>query len=158
MNNVIKEYLTSFSPPLQASVHARIVQVVDVFTMLRAGEEPEVLFISDSIGPSGERVYESLWGFQGPFWMEARGFVNLLDVDVSPYQGSIMYLGMKHDDLAPLELATEDTEMRVEVETENVRYSLLTATGANRDHLMKIVEYLLIPALKYNSQPNLSEA
>lgn len=151
MNDLITEYLKSFDPPLPSPVVNRIEQVAAVFTMLRKGKEPDSLFLSDSIAPTGERLYESLWGFQGAFWMEARDFVKLLDVDISPYEQSIMYLGLKHDGLDPLGPATKDSKMRVEVETENSRYSLLTATGTNCDDLMKIVKDLLIPALKPTS-------
>lgn len=143
MNAKIEEYLTSFK--LAGPVEERIREIADVFKLLCRGEELDELFLSDVIDPtSGDREFASLWGFRGPYWMEARDFMNQSDVDISRYEGSIMYLGMKHEKLRIPGPANPDSRMRVEIETARVRYSLLSATGANCEDLLAIVENLLL--------------
>ena len=146
MNKKIMQYLATLDLP--DPIRGRIDTVTKAFQFL-CGEEADDLFLSSEMTADGLQ-YLSLWGFQGPYWMEARNFVTEDDVDISTYVGSIKYLGLQYKNLnlPPDGPPTEDSRMRVEIETEKVRYSLLSATGSNCEHLTEIVSTLLLPNLK----------
>ena len=147
MNREVEDYLVAYDPP--TVLRERIEKIAAVFTELRLGKEPDVLFISDCVDPEGILQYASLWGFQGPYWMECRGFSpDRFDVDISAYQGSIRYLGLEVKDMDLAHPATEKSRMQVEVSTDYTSYSYITAVGSNCDALLKIVRGLLLPALQ----------
>ena len=144
LNRSILEYLEGLN--LGGPMHARIRDLADVFQLI-AGCELDRLFVTDVGKPGESAIYESLWGFAGPYWMEARDFVSTQDIDISPYKNHIKYLGIQYTDVTlPSEYAS-DSWMQVEVATEKVTYSTLLATGQNCLHLYSLFSELLRPSL-----------
>ena len=147
-NRNIEEYLSSLD--IGVCIKDRIQEVMESFKFL-CGAEVERIFLSDTLTPHTvgleDRNWESLWGFSGPYWMEARNFLHQDDIDVSPYWDDIMYLGVTSEKLVMPGPATPDARMSIEVETTKVRYSKITATGDNCNELIAIVRELLLPNL-----------
>ena len=144
LNPKIEKYLHSLDLP--SSIEERVRDIVRAFRFLCRGAEIERLFLSDICDDNG-REFVSVWGFAGPYWMEAREFYRQNDIDISPYTHSIMYLGIESENLSLLGHASDDSRMSIEVETTKVRYSTLSATGKNCDELIAIVAELLLPNL-----------
>lgn len=146
MKDEILSYLEAIELP--ETVKARIPDIEEGFRFLCGGREIDRLFVSDDRTENG-REFLSLWGFVGSFWMEARDFLIKQEMDISSYYGAIKYLGMQYDQLDITGGATtSESYVKVEIETEKVRYSVLSATGANCSYLIRIVKELLIPSLK----------
>ena len=143
MNQQIKEYLSSLDLP--RPLEERVLEIAGAFKFL-CGSEVERLFLSDACDKEG-REFVSVWGFAGPYWMEARNFLNEDDIDVSTYWDDIMYLGVSSEKLVMPGPATPDSRMSIEVETSKVNYSIITATGENCNELISIVRGLLLPNL-----------
>ena len=148
MSTKIEEYLSSLD--LVSLMEDRVREVLRSFKFL-CGAEVERVFLSDTLTPHTvgleDRHWESLWGFSGPYWMEARNFLNQDDIDISPYWDAIMYLGVTSKDLDLTRPATAESRMSIEVETTKVRYSTISATGENCNELISIVRELLLPNL-----------
>ena len=154
MNTQIEKYLESLD--LFPILDERVRERAAAFEFL--GGELKRVFLSQTQDPAviGEVLshqresawdYSGMWGFTQDCWMESRGFSRDSDTDISPYVGSIMYLGIESDNLVIPGPANQDSRMCVEVETRNVRYSSLTAIGKNCDALLSIVHDLLLPNL-----------
>lgn len=154
MNEETTRYLNGLK--LADPITARIAEVSSAFEFL-CRSAPDRLFVSDVVEETtGERRFESLWGFAGVFWLEARNFIKQNDVDISPYAGSIYYLGIQHENISfPSGVDGVDAASRllVEVQTDKVSYSTLSATGENCKQLLLIVENLLLPNLKVQPTP-----
>ncbi|MCA1704058.1 MAG: hypothetical protein LC808_12660 [Actinobacteria bacterium] len=146
MNEETARYLDGLK--LADPVTARVAEISSAFEFL-CRSAPDRLFISDVVDETtGERRYESLWGFAGAFWLEARNFTKQNDVDISPYVGSIYYLGLQHENVSFPSGVDDTSRLLVEVQTDKVSYSTLSATGENCKQLLLIVEDLLLPNLK----------
>jgi len=146
MNDQIETYLASLD--VAGPVRSRIDEVARGFELL-CGGDLEHLFVSDVVDPSsGDRVYESLWGFRGSYWMEARDLMKQIDIDISSYARSILYLGVQYENLDLSGTANPESRLSLEIETAKVRYSSLTATGQNCDELLRILNELLLPNLR----------
>lgn len=148
MNQQIEEYLSLLDLPLGLVKRTR--EITEEFKFL-CGGEVERIFLSDTLTPHTvgleDRHWVSLWGFSGPYWMEARDFLDRSDIDISPYWDSIKYLGVVSDGLLMPGPADADSRMSIEVETRQVQYSTISATGDNCNELISIVSELLLPNL-----------
>lgn len=66
----------------------RVEAAVNTFRFLLGDEEPERIFVCNTIDPAPDQFpYGSIWGFKGPFWMEARQKGATWDVDIASYTG-----------------------------------------------------------------------
>ena len=148
MSSEIKEYLSFLD--LGSALEERVREVLRSFKFL-CGAEVERVFLSDTLTPHTvgieDRNWVSMWGFSGPYWMEARDFLTGDDLDISPYWDAIMYLGVTFKDLELTKPATAGSRMSIEVETTKVQYSMMSATGENCNELVSIVSELLLPNL-----------
>lgn len=125
----------------------RVNEVLSSFQFLCRAPVDRV-FVSDSIDEStNERRYESVWGFSGPYWMEARNFLRQFDVDIASYADSIHYLGVQYDSIRFPDQVSDSSRLSIEVGTAKVNYSLLSAIGMNCVSLISIIDDLLIPSL-----------
>lgn len=143
-------YLAALDLP--TLIRTRVDEVIRGFQVL-CGRELDRIFVSDSIDPANdEHAYASVWGFQGDCWMEARGFLYQFDMDISSYAHSIKYLGVRYENLDLSGVATKESRLSLEIETEEIRYSMLAATGLNSNALLAILRQLLIPNLREKSR------
>ena len=148
MHPDIKAYLSFLD--LGVVIEDRVRELVRSFEFM-CGGEVERIFLSDELTRHTvgleDRHWRSLWGFSGPYWMEARSFFLQSDIDISPYWDSIKYLGITSEALNVPAPATLESRMSIEIETTQVSYSKITATGENCDALVEIVRELLLPNL-----------
>jgi len=145
MTQSTTDYLSSLDLP--DFVFLRVNEISEAFRFL-CRSTIDRLFVSDSRDiTTNERVYESLWGFSGPYWMEARNFLKQSDVDIASYLGSIHYLGVQYEAVVLPDGVNESSRMSIEVGTTKVEYSMLSATGHNCTALISILDTLLIPSL-----------
>lgn len=146
MNSETTVYLEALK--LADSTTDRVAEVSAAFEFL-CRSAIDRLFISDVVDEAtGDRRYESLWGFAGVYWLEARNFTKQNDIDISPYAGSIYYLGVQHKNISFPSDVDNASRLFVEVQTDKVSYSTLSATGENCRELLRIVKELLLPNLK----------
>lgn len=148
----MEEYLDSLSLP--KTLRDRVHEVISAFEIL-CRSDLDKLFVSDALDEeTQERRYPSVWGFAGPYWMEARNFDQVFDLDIAPYYRSINYLGVQYDGLTLAGHVHDSSRMVVEVGTAKVDYSYLSATGTNCGNLIAIMKELLIPNLLPPSFPD----
>lgn len=141
----VDDYLTDLRLP--EVVRKRVDDVLSSFFFLCRAPLDRV-FVSDSIDEStDERRYESVWGFSGPYWMEARNFLRQFDLDIASYADSIHYLGVQYHSIRFPDQVSESSRLSLEVGTAKVNYSLLSAVGMNCVSLISIMDDLLIPSL-----------
>jgi hypothetical protein len=127
----------------------RIDMVVAAFQFMSRDQPLDRIFIADIEVPgTGERQLESVWGFAGPYWMEARNFRNQFDVDVSPYAGSIYYLGMQYRDITFPSEVSDTSRLVIEIRTAERLDSRLSAVGKNCAALLAIVKDLFLPSVR----------
>lgn len=173
MNKLAEQYLKEMDGGLASRVFADTVEeAIRAFTFLR-GNEPEEIFVCQVIdsnrledGPS----YASIWGFDDGFWMEAHH--PALDIDISSYIGGIYYLSIQYEeiefpdfreeDVSPPEPAlvemrrfdgiSERSRLSVEIRTDKVEYSKLSAVGVNCRSLLNIVRTRFRPNLTHPNE------
>lgn len=146
LNDEAATYLDALK--LADPIRERVAEVVSGFEFL-CQSDLDRLFLSDVIDEtSGDRRYESLWGFAGDYWLEARNFLKQNDIDISPYSQSVYYLGLQHKEIIFPRQVDRTSRLFIEVQTAKVDYSTLSATGENCLELLRIVEELLLPNLK----------
>lgn len=130
-------------PALTAKVEA----AVRGFVFL-CGSEPERIFVCNTIDPTtDEQGYAGIWGFHGEFWMEARGVGSELDVDISSYVDGIHYLGIQYKEIQLPDGISERSRLSVEIQTDKLAYSSLSAVGLNCGYLLNIIDTLFRPNL-----------
>ena len=143
MNDAAIKYLEGLGagPALSAKVEA----AVHAFIFL-CGTEPERIFVCDTVDPmTGEKSYSSIWGFHGGMWMEAREDGSTWDVDISSYAEGIYYLSIQYTELKLPDEVSEQSRLSVEIQTDKLSYSSMSATGLNCRSLLHIIDELFRP-------------
>ncbi len=145
MNLDVVHYLDSLDLP--APHRQRIEAIHAGFVFLLGGREVERLYMA-TVREGAEIRPSSLWGFSGDNWLEARNFLIQEDFDISPYRGSINYVGVTSENITYPDGVTADSGLLVEVGTAKVEYSTLKAAGLGCSSLLELVTTLLLPNLK----------
>lgn len=148
MNNAAMQYLEGIGagPALIAKVEA----AVHAFVFL-CGSDPERIFVCDTVDTvTGDQSYSSVWGFHGGMWMEAREEGSNWDVDISSYVDGIYYLSIQYTEIMLPEQVSERSRLTVEIQTDKLSYSSMSAAGWNCRSLLDIVDELFRPNVRVN--------
>ena len=137
---------------LSESARKRVAAVVQAFQFI-CPQPLEELFIADAVDDAGQRQWLSVWAFTAKYWLEAKGFLQEFDVDVSGYQQSVKYLGIQFEDVAfnapdALPAVSASSRLYVEVRTGEDLDTNLPATGVNCEFLFRIIRDRLKPNLR----------
>ena len=143
MNDKIQQYLNELGAP--KALVERVEAAIQAFKFL-CGSEPEQIFVSETIDDNtGDRRYGDIWGFLGHFWMMAKPMV--WDVDISSYAKGIYYLSIQYKEIELPDGVSERSRLSVEIRTDKVEYSTLSAIGMNCRALLDIVNARFRPNL-----------
>ena len=145
MNDAARQYLKELGaePALVAKVEAAVQGYVFL-----CGSEPDRIFVCNTVDPeTDERSYSSIWGFREQIWMEARDDGPKLDVDIASYADGIYYLGIQYKEIELPDGVSESSQLSVEIQTNKLAYSSLSAVGLNCRSLLNIVDKLFRPHL-----------
>lgn len=146
MNDAAQQYLKELGaePALVAKVEA----AVQAYIFL-SGSEPERIFVCNTIDPqTNEQSYTSIWGFDKQIWMEAHSDGSTWDVDISSYAHGIYYLGIQYEEIELPAGVSESSRLFVEIQTDKLAYSSLSAVGLNCRALLDIIDALFQPHLR----------
>ena len=146
MNKAAEDYLDGLGAG--PSLVDRVEATIQAFVFL-CGSEPERIFVCNTVDPeTDEQSYSSIWGFHEQFWMEDRGIGSKWDVDVSSYADGIYYLGIQYEELELPDKVSENSRLSVEIQTDKLSYSTLSAVGLNCQSLLDIIRTLFQPNLR----------
>ena len=146
MNEAAQRYLEGLGAG--PALAAKVEEAIRAFVFL-CGSEPERIFVCNTVDPdTDEQRYSSIWGFHSQMWMEARGDGPSWDVDISPYAGGIYYLGIQYKELGLPDQVSERSRLFVEIQTDKLSYSSLSAVGLNCQDLLNIIDVLFRPNLR----------
>lgn len=149
MDERMLAYLDSIE--IGPSIQSRVTSLLVAFSTL-CPEPIDRIFVTNSIEIStGDRVFDSLWGFSKSYLMESREFLALWNADVSPFAGSISYLGIEYENLEFPGAAERDSRLSVEMQTQGRLYNRLSAVGTNCDHLTSLLREILAPNVRPSS-------
>jgi len=137
-------YLRAIGLPMQ--LDSRIDDILELYAEQLGGDAEDIL-ISDYIAGGGTREYEALWLFSKKHVGEARNFMGLYNVDITPIEGCIKTVRLikrAYD----FEEATASSRLTIEFSTYFREFSQLKASGKNCDYLRDIMAKYLRPNMK----------
>ncbi len=145
MNKTAEQYLEELGAG--KALVERVEAAVRAYKFL-CGSEPERIFVCNTVDPvTGAHSYSSIWGFHEDFWMEAREDGSSWDVDISSYTDGIYYLSIQYKEIELPDGVSENSLLSVEIQTDKVTYSSMSAVGLNCLSLLNIIDALFRPNL-----------
>lgn len=149
MNDTTQQYLNELGagPALVDRVEAAVRAYVFL-----CGSEPERIFVCNTVDPETHATgYSSIWGFHNGFWMSASEDGPSWDVDISSYADGIYYLGIQYREIELPNGVSENSRLSVEIQTDKLAYSSMSAVGLNCRSLLNIIDELFRPNLRAKS-------
>ena len=145
MNSTAQQYLEELGAG--RALVERVEAAVRAYEFL-CGSEPERIFVCNTVDPETDAPrYSSIWGFHQGFWMEAREDGSSWDVDISSYADGIYYLGIQYKEIELPDGVSESSRLSVEIQTDKLAYSSMSAVGLNCLSLLNIIDALFRPNL-----------
>ena len=147
MKHEFLDYLKSLSMPdayLERTTSV-IEQIERLFTL-----NTDDLFITDYIKDDGERVFESLWLFDGGLLVEAKNFLKQEDFDLIRLKSNVAYLRVMSSNFN-FAKATNKSRLNIEFNFRDGSTGLSAQMRASRENCVK-----LLGLLQTYISPNLS--
>jgi len=102
------------------------------------------LFVSDRIDEEGKRRYASLWLFTAEAMMEAKEFLEKVDIDFAPLTNGCVYWVINTRSFS-LKETTDASRMSLRVILPSDVGGELQATGSNCAHLLDVLRQYILP-------------
>ena len=128
------------SEPISQRVHK-----VQTFYEDLIAEPIEGAFLSETVGPDGQRVYVSLWFFTARFLLEAHNFVTAQAYDLAPKSDRINHWVANFAEYEPPGPPKPQSRMSVTYTTMSNGNGQLQASGWNCEQLYTVLREVLMP-------------
>jgi hypothetical protein len=141
LDPVLQEYLDFLN--VSSVVRNRIGEISRFYAEILPGASPERVFISETVGADGQRVYENLWFFYENVWAEAHNFLLDDNFDVTALT-AVGLAVVERKDFTPGK-ATTKSRLQVRCSFQGEISGTFKASGENCDRLQAILVEAVVP-------------